>query len=1687
MSISSCPVSGSVGGECPVGGGSSRSGQTRRGCAFSAAAQPGDLHAAFDIPRGVDTEEWLRARERKTINELLYADYPSREEVDSVKSQQELDAMNASDHDLLAIALGAPARQVLQRAQEIGPQTGWRDGYLSVEHGFCPPDYEEPIAALARSPGRIWSDLCERMPGCCARGRVREAVAALPLVEGTEENIPDQALWGAVVALGMLCSIYRFEDKHDGKDGLTITDGSTTKPQCPMGDDLCEELEGIPLCIALPYYQVSRRMGRTLPHLSFPDQASYNLKIRDVKSNTPYLARFDNTDLRWPMFGERAEVAFLKGCADTSASFQHGPDAIAACQEHVMTGNIEGLLHEMIRLKEILERMPNAFHSISPNPNAGDNYVSADKWVRWGLFSSPLSRRVPAASGLQFPPYLVMDAFLGRKTHASFLGVEALHLRAWLPSNHRAFIAAIQYHYSIPEFVQRSGDPRLMGVLEGIVEAYAGERGFMGVHRYKVFGILEVAAKTGRTATNGLSGAADATRPWEETHRQFSDAMKERLEPFRGKLAMEPHSMRGTFEECRYMAKIASCSSIDQDASRSTAMVTLDIRDTGITFAPGDRVAVMPLNSWEECAKMVAALGLDQHVRELVDTTGTWSRFEHHLSTVTRTAHRQLTVIDILRRGHLAPITKELTVKVHELLHASSNTVLQVLATEEWPVRGSLGDLLQKAVLDTPSHIWNRAFNLQDLSWLSDLVQLEVPRTYSISSHSNDLLPGTVDLTISRAEYELSPIFSHGQTVTRAGVASGFFNPRPLSPENSLLYEVLIGVSRPVAFQLPIDKMVPCAFFAGGSGIAPFRSFWQHRLATSGLSGGRNLLYLGVQSREKFCYEAELRELVNMGFMEVHLAFSRDRHGLAYDSAARDLVEKPTPPRYIDSLIVEQGNTICDMVMSKKQGGLGGHLYVCGSVSVFDSVMSGIRKAMYNYRTATMETVDLIINKAFAERRFMLDVFMSPKALPCNLPTISLSSLALHTGHRQESRMWIAVHGSVYDVTDFCPMHPGGTLIIKSNAGVDCTKSFDNLAHTNNPEVSSLLTRYFIGHLAPKPDYRDSDVSTLHDLWASYLRVTVETLVAHQFEMNDIMGESIDSPSAYDPNGISNIWLREGLPNTIAIRTFYDYQNRLLQGGFAALFGSKLEELVLRLSFNFANSGGPGAASKLPDILGTIARAKSGSDAVRSAKEISALGDFVCDPSSELRFQERGVLDFTAKCVHLDIELLEDLRQEACNGMDAFESIATVLDSFDGSNSDSTPVAALSSFLLQTLERMAHRLAMFYTQLARLSVYQPELEHNPALTRWAFVRRCIRDGTFFVMTRSRSSEAPLNGQSESYYINAKSLEKTTFDNILSQIKHVITSSTVESPTTAVQLATVNDVHLERVNTLGKDGAVASSASRLNVGAVESMGNFMKKNEKAIRRLSSMPNQLQLEDLQKAITMNEKPDLQKSESLATMDASPSRFKPLELKIALELDPNALLACKDQMITARMRIMGGYEMMSCSASRLSAPVKCTSISSISFEEANELVVANPRPLMERLKSIPDDESVPSSASCTTTQSRRSSFSGSSVTGSVAESFAPTPRSRPYETSMALKLKLEGLNRRSRGESVSSRQSFISASSAIDLRRNRSVSSNRSASKRMSIDPGHSREQSAGRLLAFKLGALAGERRSFIPPTW
>jgi cytochrome b involved in lipid metabolism len=794
-------------------------------------------------------------------------------------------------------------------------------------------------------------------------------------------------------------------------------------------------------------------------------------------------------------------------------------------------------------------------------------------------------------------------------------------------------------------------------------------------------------------------------------------------------------------------------------------------------------------------------------------------------------ANNAITVLEILRRGHLAPLTQSLVLKVHAMLRASSSTVLRVLATTEWPVRGSLGDLLQAAVVDTPPQIWDQAFDLSgDLAWLCDLIPVEVPRTYSISNCSDELLPSTVDLTISRAGYKLCDTFAGDEDVTRYGVSSGFLNPPVGSADDVLSQEqdILIGVSRPVAFQLPIDAAAPCAYFAGGSGIAPFRSFWQARVQNP---VGRNILYLGVQNRDKFSYEDELRHYVNAGMMEVHLAFSRDKRGLAYDSSARDLVEKETEPRYIDSLIVEQGATVCDLVMSKKQGGLGGYLYICGSVAVFDSVMNGIRKAIYNHRTATMDSTDIIINAAFAERRIMLDVFMTPKPLPCNRPTIPLSELAKHTGHRPGTRTWIGVHGSAYDVTDFAPMHPGGTLILKSNAGVDCSESFDNLAHTNNPEVASLLTKYFIGHLTPKPDFHGSDdLSSLYDLWSQYLRTTVETLVAQQFEMEDLVHSQ-------------KLWFQEGLINMLGVRIFYQYQSRLLQGGFSALFGPKFQELVLKLSFMTANSASAaGMVSKLPDILGAVSRATTSSHAMTTMKEVSSIGELILQ-SEAARLQQSGIMDYASKAVALDIELLEDIRAEACQGMDAFDSIMEL-----DAASSAQRVSSMCSFLMQLLERMARRLDIFYAKLARHSIYQPSLEQNPARTRWQQVRQRIRDGSFFVLARTAVLEVSTQPLAHD--------DAVDFDGVLSRVQNTIASTATQQlhqpRVTASGTAQLNERRRARAD-VPPDAPPAFERFE-NESAARRMSTFISQNMRAMRRLSqlpALPQGLSLEDIMKA--------------------------------------------------------------------------------------------------------------------------------------------------------------------------------------------------------------------------------------------
>lgn len=186
-----------------------------------------------------------------------------------------------------------------------------------------------------------------------------------------------------------------------------------------------------------------------------------------------------------------------------------------------------------------------------------------------------------------------------------------------------------------------------------------------------MYGFLEIAAKTGRAGTNGNPEAGKSTgKLWQEAHQLLSNSMKERLDPYHKDIQVEPHHMRGTFEECSFSSRILKRSQIDRDPTRTTGMVTFDLNNTGITFRPGDRLAVMPLNSHSEIEKVVSALKLKDKLYQEVPLQlhPEWKRFAEHLSKVDKDNFSgSLSVYDVLRRGHLAPLNKSIVMEVSSL------------------------------------------------------------------------------------------------------------------------------------------------------------------------------------------------------------------------------------------------------------------------------------------------------------------------------------------------------------------------------------------------------------------------------------------------------------------------------------------------------------------------------------------------------------------------------------------------------------------------------------------------------------------------------------------------------------------------------------------------------------------------------------------------------------------------------------------------------------------------------------------------------------------------------------------------------------------------------------------------------------------------------------------------------------
>lgn len=1109
--------------------------------------------------------------------------------------------------DALSLALGAPAQQILRHAENHGPSSGWKDGFLSRSSGVLPTDTAAWDRLLQACLGRVWLTACQRLPALIAKGGLRSALSALPVISGTSDTIPDLALWAAYTTLIRLTSAF---------------------VRAESDEELGKPASELPTALSVPFAQVSTRLG--FAESPFSPYASW---VASVAGTTTV------NDRNWLFAFHDA--------------FSTGTAIMAHCQERVIKDDATGLMRSLLELREIVDDMTSVLAQVTPE-ELGETLkpVDATSDATPGLMTS-------TAYGL--PAVQLIHAFMGQGAHTVTMNEEIARLRPLLPINLRAFATAIEQHHPIHSFVTASKHPQLLVAWSSLVDSYRGHHGLLAVLGAKKAAALQLAVRTGHTI------------PLDEVESKEASA----------EMQLSGSKRPGTehdhlFEACNVRARVLSRSAVDEDPYRTTALVTLSIQEPhGLPFRSGDRLLVMPLNAWAEVEKIAAALGLDELLDLPVPLYGNnlWDTFAHQHST--KPGH-PLLVRDVLRYGQISPLSHDQLSVLDKMFHGTSPLVTKLLSSNPWPIAGTLGDVLQLAIGEVSPVIWDSVFDLAHLSWLPEMIPVAQPRSYGVSSPPlmGSSLPSTVKITVKRCIYEAHPSLDNGVDGNlRYGASSGALNPDFEGDYNHLHdddYPLLVGIADGSNLRLtsgPVDNVV---MLAEAESVGVFRSFWRARSNCL----GQTVLFLALQSLDRYPFRNELDRLQQTEQIKVFTSSHEENDAI-------------DPSRLLESALLDQGRLVCDLLSSISEGGQSGHFYISGSMKLYQSIVTGIRRALFNADWRfTQKSTDDMIAQAIVERRFFWDIYPEPQPTPTSRPKISPSQLARQTGHRASARLWMALRGHVYDLTNFHKLSPSNMRLLRLNAGTDATGALATV-FSSSRSLSGLLPQFRIGDLCDHLTTTSEKIRSLHSLWTAYLGNVVQALTGLALQSEAILGEqTMKSGGGLDRN---------------TIFAFLSLQERMMTTGISPVFGTKLQELQIRTAFAYVSSSSPD--SKISDIMAIIDRVRHSSMYDRAMQELEVLRCLM----QQNRPAQRLILDamsYVRAVLESQCLLLENVREEVCTAVDSIRS-------WPGEQSTSSShELGLTNNLMLALERIACRYTAFWERLAAESIGRTDLKQT---------------------------------------------------------------------------------------------------------------------------------------------------------------------------------------------------------------------------------------------------------------------------------------------------------------------------------------------------------------------------------------
>jgi sulfite reductase (NADPH) flavoprotein alpha-component len=280
-------------------------------------------------------------------------------------------------------------------------------------------------------------------------------------------------------------------------------------------------------------------------------------------------------------------------------------------------------------------------------------------------------------------------------------------------------------------------------------------------------------------------------------------------------------------------------------SAKDTRHYVVDLTGSGLTYTCGDSLAVFPKNAPESVVEVLSALRAtgDEPVR-LPKTEADISLREALCS----------------RLSLAQPSMRTLRVFLERANDAQEISRLEALLARE--ARAAMKEYLKnREFIDLLLEYRSVYFTPQEFAMI---LRRLVPRLYSIAS-SPMLYPEEVHLTVAMVHYVTNER-------SRIGVCTTYMAER--MPLHEAVVPVFVARSH---FGLPEDDSTDLIMVGPGTGIAPFRAFFQERVARG--ARGRMWIFFGDQhAKTDYLYGEEFEQyLIDGSLTRIDLAWSRDQ------------------------------------------------------------------------------------------------------------------------------------------------------------------------------------------------------------------------------------------------------------------------------------------------------------------------------------------------------------------------------------------------------------------------------------------------------------------------------------------------------------------------------------------------------------------------------------------------------------------------------------------------------------------------------------------------------------------------------------------------------------------------------------------------------------------------------------------